>query len=208
MNEPTWDGERWSDDNPVTDEEKHAYCQRRWSTTAVFLTPSQYAAAERAGADMRPYVINKPMPISPGTVFTIEHKLPSSAEMRAAIQRQIDNGEPLGASHVMEFPLGHAFVNGSIEKDNPYMAIDFGKTEARVIAHMISGEPGVHVTNVAHPETTTTVISKSPFAPSDKPSWGGCCPPRKHVSEKTCNGKDVACLPGRNGSCVACFEED
>ena len=63
MDEITWNGKRWSDDNPVTDEEKHAFCKRRWGVCAVFLPPTLYAAAEQTGFDMRRFVIDKPIPL-------------------------------------------------------------------------------------------------------------------------------------------------
>ncbi len=53
----------WSDDYPITDAEKHAYCRRRWNHDAFFISKSLYALAERDGSyDMRMFVINKPMP--------------------------------------------------------------------------------------------------------------------------------------------------
>jgi hypothetical protein len=33
-------------------------------------------------------------------------------------------------------------------------------------------------------------------------------PPRKRISEKTCNGKEAACLAGKGGVCVACADDD
>ena len=48
--------------DPVTDEEKHAWCKKRTGLGAIFLTPSMYAAVEREGMDMRMYVIQQPMP--------------------------------------------------------------------------------------------------------------------------------------------------
>lgn len=52
-------------DSPVTDVEKHAFVQRRGYPHAVFLPATLYAAAEKAGYDMRYYVINKPIPLGP-----------------------------------------------------------------------------------------------------------------------------------------------
>lgn len=51
--------------DPVTDEEKHAWCKKRTGLGAIFLTPSMYAAVEREGMDMRRFVIQKPMPEEP-----------------------------------------------------------------------------------------------------------------------------------------------
>jgi hypothetical protein len=50
------------DSNPVTDAEKHAYCIRRRGVCATFVTASMYAAAEKAGFDMRDFVIRKFIP--------------------------------------------------------------------------------------------------------------------------------------------------
>lgn len=61
MTEPTWDGTRWSDDAPITDAEKHAFCQRRFGHDAFFCSANLYAAAEKAGVDMRMWVVNKPI---------------------------------------------------------------------------------------------------------------------------------------------------
>jgi hypothetical protein len=70
MTEPTYDpvAKRWSDDAPITDAEKHAYCRRRWNHDAVFLSPVVYEAARRADFDMRTFVINQPIPVDGGTV--------------------------------------------------------------------------------------------------------------------------------------------
>lgn len=60
---PTWDGTRWSDDDPKTDDEKHAFCKHRTGDYATILPRSLYEAMEREGkTDMRWYVINKPLP--------------------------------------------------------------------------------------------------------------------------------------------------
>jgi len=44
MTDPTWDGYRWSDDDPITDKEKHAYCRRRRGVCATFISASLYAS--------------------------------------------------------------------------------------------------------------------------------------------------------------------
>lgn len=33
-------------------------------------------------------------------------------------------------------------------------------------------------------------------------------PVRKRISEKTCGGKDVVCMPGLDGKCVGCSDDD
>lgn len=121
---PTWDAaaQRWSDDDPKTDAEKHAYCIRREGHCATYLSPSLYAAAETIGEDMRRYVKNQPLP-----------------------------------------------------------AIKSGLTYSK-------------------------------FAPSDRARWEGCppAPKRKRIPEggriKYCGG--VVCMPGKNGNCVACFDDE
>jgi hypothetical protein len=62
----------------------------------------------------------------------------------------------------------------------------------------------------------TWEISK--LAPSHAVRWDDCRPApklyphgkvgRKHISEKTCGGKDVVCMPGLDGKCVACSDDD
>lgn len=46
----------------MTDAEKHEWCQKRGYPSAVFIYPWLYHAAERAGFDMRQYVMIKPIP--------------------------------------------------------------------------------------------------------------------------------------------------
>lgn len=86
----------------MTDAEKHAWCKKRTGFCATFVSPVLYAAAEQAGYDMRWYVVTKPMPTLPGNHgrYVVEHKMRSSAEMRAATQAQLAAGLPLGAEHV------------------------------------------------------------------------------------------------------------
>ena len=48
---------------PLTDEEKHAWCRRRGYPSAVFLPPALYDAAEREGYDMRYHVKQQPIPL-------------------------------------------------------------------------------------------------------------------------------------------------
>jgi hypothetical protein len=61
---PVWADAKgeWSDDHPVTDEEKHAFCIWRTGFCATFISPSLYKQAEREGLDMRRFVKNRPMP--------------------------------------------------------------------------------------------------------------------------------------------------
>lgn len=67
MPEPTWDGERWSDDDPKTDDEKHAFCKFRTGYCATFVPCSLYEQAQRSGViDMRWFVPVRPMPKLPG----------------------------------------------------------------------------------------------------------------------------------------------
>ncbi len=107
----------------------------------VFLNPALYDVAEREGYDMRFYVKQEPIPV------VIEHKLPTSAEMRAETERKIAAmmraeterkiaaNERLGATH----------------------NIDYGPTEARIMAHG-SIEPPDH-------------LRYAKMQPSDKPRW-------------------------------------
>lgn len=69
----TWDEatQRWSDDDPKTDEEKHLFCRRRTSVCATFIPQAMFDKATALGCDMRWYVPNRPMPITrgPGEVY-------------------------------------------------------------------------------------------------------------------------------------------
>lgn len=108
-------------DSPVTDAQKHAWCQRRGYPHAVFLAPRLYADAEANGYDMRWYVINKPIPTTGhGEVFTITHEQPTRAQKVAEINRRIAAGEPLGASHVPTIKPG-VYANGSLNYDPSYL---------------------------------------------------------------------------------------
>ncbi len=60
------------------------------------------------------------------TRYVIRHPMPTGAEMRAEINRKIDAGEPLGASHVSEIK-GDVFANGSIVKPHDYSKITHRK---------------------------------------------------------------------------------
>jgi hypothetical protein len=199
-----FDGTRWSDDDPKTDREKHEFCRRRTGVCATFLSPSLYAKAESLGYDMRNFVINKSIPVvlSPGEVsldngktwyqaphgatFTVEHKMPTNEERRAELQRKLDNGELLGASHNMDFK-GPVYGNGSF-------------------------------INPDGSEYKRGPLEVSKLAPSHAVRWDDCAPApklyphgkvgRKHISEKTCGGKDVVCMPGLDGKCVACSDDD
>lgn len=134
----------------MTDEEKHADCIKRTGFPCTFIPPNLYDDAERDGYNMRDYVKQRMLPLTPGPgVFVIEHPMPTSEQMRDAIKRDLAAGRPLGASHVPEPP-----------------------------DHLRYAGMGNHGRG------------------------------RKHISEKTCSGKDSVCLPGLNGQCVACFEED
>lgn len=117
---------RMSDDCPVTDAEKHAYCNRHWGHCATYISPTLYDAAEALGRDMRGFVKTQPLP-------------------RASVT-----------------------ASGRIKSGLTY----------------------------------------SKLAPSDRARWEGCppAPKRKHISNKYCGG--VVCMPGKNGNCVACFDDE
>lgn len=55
-------------------------------------------------------------------------------------------------------------------------------------------------------------VEYSKIAPSSAPRWPcrGAKPVRKSHNRNgsACHGKDVPCLPGLNGKCVACFDDD
>lgn len=72
----------------------------------VFLSPTLYDAAESMGADMRLYIRQETMPLHAcmpawDGVYKIDHSVPSSEEMRAAVKARLNaGGLPLGANHV------------------------------------------------------------------------------------------------------------
>lgn len=137
---------RWSDDDPQTDREKHDFCLRRTGACATFLPPAMYDRAAALDCDMRWFVKQQPIP----TTITIEHKLPTSAQMRDRVKADFDAGRPLGANHVSE-PPDHLRYAAMTRRGNPV---------------------------------------------------------RKHISTKQCSGKEIACLPGKSGACVACCDEE
>lgn len=55
---PTYDEAtgRWSDDDPKTDAEKHAFCRRRTGSPATIAPPQLYDRMAMLGCDMRWYV--------------------------------------------------------------------------------------------------------------------------------------------------------
>jgi len=78
----------------------------------LFVHQSEWTAFEAAGYDMRFFELIKPI--------TIDHQMPSSAEMRAETRRRIDTGEPLGAFHnAAPLPPG-TVVAGSLMKPDGY----------------------------------------------------------------------------------------
>lgn len=135
--DPVWDAttKRWSDDEPRTDAEKHAFCKRRTGVEATYINQAQFDHFKREGVDMRYYVVIKPIPDGIGIVKFVGTNdigpAPSSMTVQGEITGRFD-----GCFH-----RGH-----------------------RV---------------------------------------------KKFVREKpVCSGKDVRCLPGKDGRCVACTDDD
>jgi hypothetical protein len=167
---------------PMTDDEKHAFCKERTGFHAVFLTQAMYDAGEHAGADMRYYVVQKPM-ATHGERLTIEHKLPTGEEMRAEMQRKLDAGELLGAFHNAEITKGGpVYANGCLTNADG-SEYKRGPIEYSKLA----------------PSDKPRWTDCGGFT-----RRGG--PVRKRVSTKTCGG-DTLCLPGLGGKCVACSDE-
>jgi hypothetical protein len=73
----------------------------------------------------------------------------------------------------------------------PIPEVDYAPIEERILAHM-----------EYHGATTGR------FAPSDKPKWPCRGDERKNVERPVCHGKDVPCLPGKGGKCVAWADDD
>lgn len=211
----------------MTDEEKHAFCKERNCMGPVFVGPLLYAELERMGYDMRWYVIQRMMPIH-GERLTIEHKLPTGEEMRAEMQRKLDAGELLGASHVAESLSVSAI--GSFMKPDEYArpftrGIDCTDPNCERAGLCTGNSPqcsfrvGVQEPRLAGQLNYAGAVTGRRFAPSDKARWADCGgftrrgkPVRKHVGKphgsKQCGGKEIACLPGKDGACVACCDED
>lgn len=89
-------------------------------TTAEELEAAQTRTVTVGQIMAAPYGCTEPVPqddiyqqFASHGVEVIEHKMPTSADMRAAIERKIAAGEPLGASHVAEITPG-VFANGSV----------------------------------------------------------------------------------------------
>jgi hypothetical protein len=96
----------------MTDDEKHAWCKERTGHCAGFVSPSLYAAAEKAGYDMRWFVISKPMPDE--TVGAEHVKSPEAvAEAQAEFKRIVDAGL---YSFVAYDYHGTPFARGSVQK--------------------------------------------------------------------------------------------
>ena len=52
-----------------------------------------------------------------------------------------------------------------------------------------------------------TAYAGGSFRKADQPLFF-VHPPRRKVERPICHGKEVACLPGKNGKCVACADDD
>ena len=71
---------------------------------------------------LTPWITNE----THGEKLVIEHKMPTSEQMRAEIKRKIDAGEPLGASHMTEIK-GRVFANGSVRVRPPPFDSEYAK---------------------------------------------------------------------------------
>lgn len=127
--------------------------------------------------------------MSHGEKFTIEHPMPTREQRIAEIDRKIAAGEPLGASHVPEIVPG-VMANGSLNG-----------------AVVYTGKP---CTIEEENRLRTGNPNWTKLAPSDKPRWPCRGIPRKSHNRNgsACHGKDVPCMPGLKGKCVACFDDD
>jgi hypothetical protein len=134
----------------MTDDEKHEFCRERTGFGAVFLPPTIYEAAERAGYDMRFYVMQKSMPVTDS--YRVSHEMPSSAEMRAASIARVKAGLPLGAMHVSAPYPTETFIAGSMVKMDDY---------GRVALPPVTARPGPK-------------INHAKFGPSSMVKWDGC----------------------------------
>jgi hypothetical protein len=91
-------------------------------------------------------------------------------------------------------------------KDNEAIVLDPESRNVTVYFHMPDGSVVAHGGCIMSDDMMRRQYRT--FGPSDKPSWPCRGDERKHVSDKVCSGKEVACLAGRDGKCVACTEDD
>jgi hypothetical protein len=118
-----WDDKKkvWSDDHPVTDEEKHAFCIRRWGFCATFITAALYEQAEREGIDMRRFVIQRPMPIT-GTL--------SFKEKVDGPWRKVGDVTSIESKSWSPPPFGSLDRKRKVGK-HPALGMPYGKNSAR-----------------------------------------------------------------------------
>lgn len=83
------------------------------------------------------------------TRYIIDHKLPTSEEMRAEVQRKLDAGERLGANHVAEY----------------------GPIEARIMMWLDDYHRNPHRVSIVTPGSPT---GRSAFSLSDPQRWMNC----------------------------------
>lgn len=92
------------------------------STARMFVLPQRlYDEMQATGDyDMAQFVRTGDIPTSHGQIFTTKHDLPTSADMRATINRKIAAGEPFGASHVGKPFSEGIMARGSLVGDDEY----------------------------------------------------------------------------------------
>jgi hypothetical protein len=100
--------------------DKDRDCIKRTGFPCVRLPRSLYERAVAEGHDMKNYVVQEMMPPTSacvqydGALYRIEHRMPTSKQMRDATMARLNAGLPLGASHNATIK-SEVFVNGSIE---------------------------------------------------------------------------------------------
>lgn len=126
-----------------------------------------------------------------GHKFIVQHPMPTREQRIAEIDRALAAGEPLGASHVPEIKPG-IFVAGSLNGGFEYSKIaPSGKPRWPCRGIPVCGLCGGPLPCLTHSQYPRKPVRKS-----------------HNRNGSACHGKDVPCMPGLNGKCVACFDDD
>ncbi len=188
-------------DKPMTDEEKNEKCIRETGYPCTVVPQSLYDAAVAWGVDVTRFVPDKPCPVE--HVITIQHKLPSSAEMREELKRKLEAGELLGAEHV------------KTDEEKAAYRSEFERIIAAggysTLAYDYHGTPYVRAK-----ENIAAILTPCEYtldAGTGK-IWKHAADLLKEINRSSRKGphKDcsygVACMPGRNGKCTACAMDE
>lgn len=147
---------------------------------------------------LTPWITNDPA----SHTYKIEHEMPTSEQMRAEIKRKIAAGEPLGANHVAEIIPGRTVQCTMLTPEQMASMYD------RLVVIPSNKPPyPVYLPANLYNRAKAEGCDMRYFAIS-KP-----IPTRKHIAEKDCGAKakycgGTTCLPGLNGKCTGCSDEN